>query len=105
MKHVLRVSRWCLLASALLAFPACGARQPARQQAEVRFLIEPTEARVYVEDRFVGAAVVLRRRAERFPAGMRHFTVTAPGHFPHDVEVDLPPGTTTIRLRLRPIPP
>jgi len=89
----------------LAALPACGARQPARRRAEVRFLIEPENARVYVEDRFVGAAPVLRRRTESFPAGLRHFTVTAEGYFPHDVEVDLPPGTTTIRLSLRPVPP
>lgn len=88
-----------------VALAACGAAPRVREQARVRFLVEPSTARVYVEDRFVGAAAVLRRRPSRFPPGPRHFTITAPGHFPHDVEVNLPSGVTTIRLRLRPVPP
>ena len=84
---------------------ACGAQQPVREQARVRFILEPANARVYVEDRFVGAGQVLSRRPERFAPGPRHFTVTAQGYFPHDVEVDLPSGLTTIRLSLRAVPP
>lgn len=99
------LKRWLLglLVVGLLA--ACGTQQRPREQATVRFLLEPASARVYVEDRFVGAARLLRVRPRTFPAGMRHFTITAEGYFPHDVAVDLPPGTTTIRLSLRPIPP
>lgn len=96
------------LAAALalgLALFGCGGPQRGARPAEVRFLIEPPTARVYAEDRFVGAARVLARRPEGFPPGPRHFTITAEDHFPHDVEVDLPSGLTTIRLRLRPIPP
>jgi len=88
-----------------LATLGCGATQPVREQARVRFILEPANARVYVEDRFVGAGQVLSRRPERFAPGPRHFTVTAQGHFPHDVEVDLPSGLTTIRLSLRAVPP
>lgn len=92
-------------ALALSLVSGCAGAPVAREQASVRFLIEPPNARVYVEDRFVGAAALLRRRPESFPPGRRHFTVTADGHFPHDVQVDLPSGLTTIRLRLRPVPP
>lgn len=88
-----------------LMLAACGGAQRAPEPARVRFLIEPENARVYTEDRFVGAARVLARRPEAFRPGLRHFTITADGHFPHDVEVDLPSGLTTIRLRLRPVPP
>lgn len=88
-----------------LALVGCGGAQRGPEPARVRFLIEPETARVYVEDRFVGAARVLARRPEAFRPGPRHFTITADGHFPHDVEVDLPSGLTTIRLRLRPVPP
>ncbi|MCB9598660.1 MAG: hypothetical protein H6719_38445 [Sandaracinaceae bacterium] len=88
----------------LLALPACGGAPRPVEQASVRFLLEPAAARVYVEDRFVGAGTLLRRRPEHFPPGRRHFTVTAEGYFPHDVEVDLPSGETTIRLSLRPVP-
>jgi hypothetical protein len=90
---------------ALILACACGAATPRRERAEVRFVLEPDTSRVYVEDRFVGAARVLARRAESFPTGPRHFTITADGHFPHDIEVDLPRGETTIRVRLRPVPP
>lgn len=91
----------------LLAVTAmgCAGAPRAREAAQVRFMIEPDTARVYADDRFVGAARVLARRPERFAPGPRHFTITAEDHFPHDVEVDLPSGVTTIRLRLRPVPP
>ncbi len=98
-------ARALTMSALVFAAPGCGARQAARERAEVRFVVEPEEARIYVEDRFVGAAAVLNRRPERFAPGPRHFTVTARGYFPHDVEVDLPSGLTTIRLRLRPVPP
>ncbi|MEZ4337496.1 MAG: hypothetical protein R3B82_12820 [Sandaracinaceae bacterium] len=103
-----RLIRSLLVVSLLVAplgVAGCGGAPVAREPARVRFLIEPTNARVYVEDRFVGAAALLRRRPESFSPGPRHFTITAPGHFPHDVEVDLPSGLTTINLRLRPVPP
>lgn len=93
------------LALVVALFVGCGAATPRAQPAEVRFLIEPATARVYAEDRFVGAARVLARRPQAFPPGVRHFTITAEGYFPHDIEVDLPSGLTTIRLRLRPVPP
>jgi hypothetical protein len=73
--------------------------------AEVRFALQPQTARVYTEDRFIGAGRVLAQRARSFRPGVRRFTITADGYFPHDVEVDLPSGVTTIRLRLRRIPP
>lgn len=94
--------RWLALAWLIAG---CGARQAPREPAEVRFILDPPTARVYAEDQFVGAGRVLARRNERFRPGMRHFTVTADGYFPHDLEVDLPSGLTTIRLRLRPVPP
>ena len=89
---------------ALLTLSACGGAPRGPQPAQVRFLVEPEAARVYSEDRFVGAARVLARRPAAFAPGTRFFTITAPGHFPHDVEVDLPSGLTTIRLELRPVP-
>ena len=85
-------------------FVACaGAPQPA-QTAEVRLIIEPATARVYTDERFVGGARVLATRAVSFRAGPRRLTITADGFFPHDLDLDLPPGTTTVRVALRPIP-
>lgn len=93
-----------VIALALLTLSACGGAPRRPQPAQVRFLIEPEAARVYSEDRFVGAARVLARRPASFAPGARFFTVTAEGYFPHDVEVELPSGLTTIRLELRPVP-
>jgi hypothetical protein len=31
-------------------------------------------------------------------------TITADGYFPHDLDLDLAPGTTTVRVALRPVP-
>ncbi len=89
--------------SATLAAACAGAPQPA-QTAEVRLLIEPETARVYTDERFVGGARVLATRAVSFRAGPRRLTITADGFFPHDLDLDLPPGTTTVRVALRPIP-
>jgi len=92
------------LVSGAVLFVACaGAPQPV-QTAEVRLLIEPTTARVYTDERFVGGARVLATRPVSFRAGPRRLTITADGFFPHDLDLNLPPGTTTIRVALRPIP-
>jgi hypothetical protein len=95
-----------LFAGLLVVLPACGATTPtAAPSAEVRFVVEPDTARVYTDGHFVGAARVLAARGESFRAGPRQFTITADGYFPHDLEVDLAPGTTTIEVSLRPVPP
>ena len=92
------------LVSSTALFVACaGVPQPA-QTAEVRLIIEPATARVYTDERFVGGARVLATRAVSFRAGPRRLTITADGFFPHDLDLDLPPGTTTVRVALRPIP-
>jgi len=98
------VGRLIACAALALGIAGCGARPAVREAARVRFLVRPPAARIYVEDRFIGAAAVLARRPPSFRPGTRHFTVTAGGYFPHDVEVDLPSGMTTIRLSLRPVP-
>lgn len=88
-----------------LSLAACGAGAPRPQPAEVRFLVQPAEARVYQGDDFLGSARVLARRPARFPPRSRQqFSIIAPGYFPHDVEMLLPPGLTTVRLKLRPVP-
>jgi hypothetical protein len=89
---------------ALCASAGCGGAQRAEPRAEVRFVIVPETARVYTDERFVGSARVLAQRPAQFRRGPRRFTITADGHFPHDLEVDLPQGTTTIDIRLRPVP-
>lgn len=80
----------------------CGGGRPAAgARAQVRFELSPDTARVYTEDRFIGSARVLAHRPAEFRTGPRQLTITAEGYFPHDLEVDLPEGTTTIRVSLR----
>ncbi len=80
-----------------------GAPRPV-QSAQVRFQLEPDTARVYTDERFLGGARVVATRPIELRTGPRRFTITAEGYFPHDLEVDLPPGVTTIRVSLRPVP-
>lgn len=94
------------LAILLSAASGCGGGPSAGGgRARVRFVLEPESARVYSDERFVGSARVLAARPVELRSGVRRFTITADGYFPHDLELDLPPGTTTVELRLRPVPP
>ena len=89
-----------------LVASGCGAgRGAAPATGSVRFVVVPETARIYTDDHFVGTARVLAERAEEFRAGPRRFTLTADGYFPHDLEVEVVPGTTTVEIRLRPVPP
>src|SRR5262245_25052145 len=98
--------RWAvvLLVSVLGAAGCYGQTAPVRL-AKLRVLAEPDTTTVYVDDRYVGSARVLATRPKVFKPGIKFITFKAPNHFPHDVRVDLPPGTTTIKMKLRPIPP
>lgn len=89
----------------LVLFGACGYQNTRREPAKLQVIAEPEEARVYVDERFVASARVLAQRPRELRAGSHRVTITAPGYFPHDVAVDLPSGTTTIRISLRAVPP
>lgn len=100
-----RVSLPIAAAILALAAAACGGRQPVTERAELRVIAEPDNASVYIDDRFVATARRLARRPEPLRTGIHHVTISAQGHFPHDLELDLEPGLTTVEIRLRPIPP
>lgn len=82
----------------------CYSQVPAPRVAKLRVVAEPDDTTVYVDDQFVGSARVLAARPRALKPGVKHITFKAPQHFPHDVRVDLPEGTTTIEMTLRPIP-
>jgi hypothetical protein len=101
--HVLHTAVMLLV---LAAGAGCGGVQKGkRAAAELRVLADPPSAVVQVNERFVGAARVLDKKPARLTPGPKRVTVEAPGYFPHDLEIDLPAGTTTINIKLRPIPP
>ena len=90
--------------AALLGACAAGKPVPTRP-ASLRVLADPPTATVQVDERFVGAARVLDARPAPLGAGKHRVTVEAPGYFPHDLEVTLAPGVTTVEVKLRAVPP
>lgn len=84
---------------------ACGGGGIApTRPAELRVIATPDTATVYLDERFLGAARVLAVRPKSVPKGRHRLTVQAPGHFPHDLELELEPGETKVEISLRPIP-
>jgi hypothetical protein len=71
----------------------------------LRVVAVPETAVVQVDEQFVGAARVLARQPARLTPGKRRVTIEAPGYFPHDLEIELAPGVTSIEIKLRPVPP
>jgi hypothetical protein len=89
----------------LLVLAACAGAQKGRKPvAELRIVAVPEAAVVQVNEQFVGSARVLDKRPARLTPGKKRVTVEAPGYFPHDLEVVLAEGVTTVNIKLRPIP-
>jgi PEGA domain len=99
------VSVRALALSCLLLAACAGTQKPKGPPAELRVVAEPESATVQVNERFVGAARVLDKRPAKLTPGLKHVTVEAPGYFPHDFDADLPAGVTTVKIKLRPVPP
>ena len=94
------------LAAVFALWGSAGCRAtPQPTPAGLRILADPPDARVYIDDRFVASAQLLSRRAHTLPPGAHRVTVSAPGYFPHDLQTDLPAGLSTLKIKLRPIPP
>ena len=94
---------WLLLA--LSASASCYPSTRPQQFAYLQIKAEPPTTSVYVDDRYVGNARVLATRPVALKPGVRFVTFKAPDYFPHDLKLDLPAGTTSIEMKLRPIPP
>jgi hypothetical protein len=75
------------------------------QVAKLRVVAQPDTTTVYIDDAYIGSARVLAVQPKALKPGVKYITFKAPDYFPHDVRVDLPAGTTTIEMKLRPIPP
>ena len=91
---------------ALVSMVAVGCvRPPPPQVAKLRVEAVPDVTSVYVDDQYIGRARVLAAHPKELKPGPRFITFEAPGYFPHDVKLDLPPGETKLEMKLRPIPP
>jgi len=88
-----------------LLVSSCSGAPPARGRALLAITAVPDTASVYVDDRYIASARRLAIRPEVLRVGVHHVTITAPEYFPHDVELALPEGLTSVRISLRPIPP
>jgi hypothetical protein len=98
--------RSCGIAIVLGALAGCGAAPPVRPApASLHVVTEPETARVIVDERPAGTGRVLALRPLLLSPGAHRITVLASGYFPHDLELDLPSGATTVRIALRPVPP
>ena len=67
-----------------------GGSVPRRGPASLRVVAAPANARVYVDDLFVGSARLLARRPKTLPPGEHFVTIRASGYFPHDLRLDMP---------------
>jgi hypothetical protein len=91
----------------LMAAAASGCMQgPAKvKMAYLKVVAEPPATTVYVGDRFIGTARLLAKQPKALSIGVKYVTFKAQGYFPHDLKLDLPAGDTTVKIKLRPIPP
>lgn len=99
------LKNYAYLAAFAVCFFGCGGGgTKAAGVSRLRVTTEPANARVFIDDIFVATGSSLSVRPRRLKAGKHLLTVEAPEHFPHDLELDLPPGETTVSIKLRPEP-
>jgi hypothetical protein len=95
---------WSLVLAVTVTCAGCTSHTQPRL-AKLRVIAEPKTTTVYVDDQYIGSARVLAVQPKALMPGVRYVTFKAPAYFPHDVRLDLPPGETTVEMKLRPIPP
>jgi hypothetical protein len=94
-----------LALSWLITAGCAGSHKPSGPPAELRVVAEPESAIVQINERYVGSARMLEKKPAKLVPGLKHITVEAPGYFPHDFDAELPVGVTTVKIKLRPVPP
>ena len=92
----------CLLG---LAATSCVQTRQHVRLAFLKVVAEPPATTVYVGDRFIGTARILAKQPKALPPGVKYLTFKAPGYFPHDLKIELPQGDTTVKIKLRAVPP
>ena len=99
------VRRAALALVALLALGCAKNDTIAPEPARLRVMTSPATASVYIDGHYFGRGTVLSQEPKALAPGVHLMTVEAEDHFPHDMELDLPKGESTITIELRPIPP
>jgi len=90
---------------ALLAFGCAKQGIVVAEPARLKVVATPPDASIYIDGHYFGRATVLSQEPKALAPGPRLMTVQADDHFPHDMELDLPAGVTTISIDLRRVPP
>lgn len=96
-----------LLALGLLCVVASGCVQTRTKvkMAYLKVVAEPPATTVYVGDHFIGTAKILAKQPKALPPGVKYLTFKAHGYFPHDLKLNLSEGDTTVKVKLRAVPP
>jgi len=97
--------RTAALLLVLLAIGCAKNNTVAPEPARLKIIATPPDASVYIDGHYFGRATVLSEAPKALVPGVHLMTVQAEDHFPHDMELNLPAGETTITVELRPIPP
>jgi len=97
--------RVAALTLALAALGCANKNTVAPEPARLQINTTPPNASVYIDGHYFGRATVLSQEPKALAPGVHLMTVQAEDHFPHDMELELPRGVTTITVELRPIPP
>lgn len=97
--------RAAALAFVLIALGCAKQGTVSPEPARLKIIATPPGASVYIDGHYFGRATVLAEEPKALAPGVHLMTVTAEDHFPHDMELDLPPGVTTLTIELRPVPP
>jgi hypothetical protein len=97
--------RVAALVLVLVAYSCARSGTIAAEPARLKVVTIPPNASVYIDGHYFGRATVLAAEPKALVPGVHLMTIQAEDHFPHDMELDLPAGETTITITLRPIPP
>lgn len=89
----------------LITLGGCAGATGKPTATELHLTVAPDDAKVYVDEAFLGSAWVLRHQPVPLEPGLHYVTITAHRHFPHHLRLKLRPGLTRARVSLRPIPP
>jgi len=99
------VSVMALVSMCAVAVSCSGRAAQLAPVAYLKVVAEPPGATVYEQDQFLGSARLLAEQPKLLTPGLKYLTFKASGHFPVDLRLDLPPGLSTIKVSLRPVPP
>jgi hypothetical protein len=93
---------------ALLGVSCAGPSSVPPRTVSLRMAGSPAKATVTIDDQLVGELAYVANRGVALPPGVHHVTVSAPGYFPLDREIDAKiserPAPLRLDVKLVPIP-